>query len=75
MEQENNVLLVHLLKKVDRVEANVSLTRESQVRMEADLKYHIRRTDLLEEEVKEIRWVRSVSRSCLAVLRFLRLIK
>ena len=28
--------------------------RESQIRMEADLKYHIKRTDLLEQKVEQV---------------------
>ena len=33
------------------IENDIQVIRESQIRMEADLKYHIRRTDLLEEKV------------------------
>ena len=32
---------------------DIQLIRESQIRMEADLKYHIRRTDLLEKIVDD----------------------
>tara|TARA_R100000951_G_scaffold98602_2_gene88646 strand:- start:4945 stop:5187 length:243 start_codon:yes stop_codon:yes gene_type:complete len=33
------------------IENDIQVIRESQIRMEADLKYHIRRTDLLEDRV------------------------
>ena len=33
------------------IQNDIQAIRESQIRMEADLKYHIRRTDLLEEKV------------------------
>lgn len=33
---------------------DVKEIRESQIRMEADLKYHIKRTDLLEQKVEQV---------------------
>jgi hypothetical protein len=33
---------------------DVKEIRESQIRMEADLKYHIKRTDLLEQKVDQV---------------------
>lgn len=38
---------------MEEFKRDIQLIRESQIRMEADLKYHIRRTDLLEEQTKE----------------------
>lgn len=36
----------------DEIIKDLKLIRESQIRMEGDLKYHIRRTDLLEGKVE-----------------------
>ena len=33
------------------IKQDIQVIRESQIRMEQDLKYHIKRTDLLEEKV------------------------
>jgi len=33
------------------LEQDIKVIRESQIRMEQDIKYHIKRTDLLEEKV------------------------
>lgn len=33
------------------IEQDIKVIRESQIRMEQDIKYHIKRTDLLEEKV------------------------
>ena len=33
------------------IEQDIKVIRESQIRMEQDIKYHIKRTDLLEERV------------------------
>ena len=33
------------------IKDDIQAIRESQIRMEADIKYHIKRTDLLEERV------------------------
>lgn len=33
------------------IREDIQAIRESQIRMEADIKYHIKRTDLLEERV------------------------
>jgi len=35
------------------IREDIQTIRESQIRMEADLKYHIKRTDLLEEKVNK----------------------
>lgn len=36
---------------MDDIKKDIKEIRESQIRMESDLKYHIRRTDLLERDV------------------------
>lgn len=36
---------------MDDLKKDIKEIRESQIRMESDLKYHIRRTDLLERDV------------------------
>ena len=35
------------------IKQDIQVIRESQIRMEQDLKYHIKRTDLLEEKVNK----------------------
>ena len=35
------------------IQQDLKVIRESQIRMEQDLKYHIKRTDLLEEKVNK----------------------
>ena len=35
------------------IREDIQVIRESQIRMEADLKYHIKRTDLLEQKVEK----------------------
>lgn len=35
------------------IEQDIKVIRESQIRMEQDIKYHIKRTDLLEERVEK----------------------
>lgn len=35
------------------IEQDIRVIRESQIRMEQDIKYHIKRTDLLEERVNK----------------------
>jgi hypothetical protein len=39
------------------IQESLQEIRESQVRMESDLRYHIRRTDLLEHQIQEQRAV------------------
>ena len=36
---------------VDEIKKDIRTIRESQIRMEGDLKYHIKRTDVLEAKV------------------------
>ena len=38
---------------MDELKQDIKVIRESQIRMEQDLKYHIKRTDLLEQKVEE----------------------
>lgn len=72
-------LLIHILEKVDKLEEHVGHIRESQVRMEGDVKYHIKRTDLLEEKVdllsKVVGWLAAPISLIRAVLRWLKLLK
>lgn len=35
------------------IQQDIKVIRESQIRMEQDIKYHIKRTDLLEERVEK----------------------
>jgi len=35
------------------IKQDIQVIRESQIRMEQDIKYHIKRTDLLEEKVNK----------------------
>lgn len=39
---------------MEELKKDVKIIRESQIRMESDLKYHIKRTDLLEDKINEI---------------------
>ena len=54
------ILIVGLIKllengtvDMDEIKQDVKVIRESQIRMEQDIKYHIKRTDLLEEKVNK----------------------
>lgn len=79
MEKQNNALLVHLLEKVDRVEEHVGAIREDMAEAKADWRYHIKRTDLLEDLVKDLqKGVNILLIPILAarsVLRYLKIIK
>ena len=39
------------------IKETINEIKESQIRMEADLRYHIKRTDLLEHQIQEQRTV------------------
>ena len=39
---------------MEELKKDVKTIRESQIRMEADLKYHIKRTDILEDKIGDI---------------------
>lgn len=54
MDQEHFELLKGIDVKVDNIKDKVHNIELVQVRIENDLKYHIKRTDLLEEKVLEI---------------------
>ena len=41
-------------KKLEEIHADVIQTRESQIEIQKDLEYHIKRTDLLEESVEKV---------------------
>lgn len=45
----------YLLQRLDKIQEDIGHIRDSQGRTEGDLKYHIRRTDLLEDMQKEMR--------------------
>ena len=53
---------------LNELKKDVKVIRESQIRMEGDLKYHIRRTDLLEDAVENQRKLLEP----MVVFRFLR---
>ena len=53
-ENDHTILLVNIDKKVDEVKDKLHSIETTQVRMEGDLRYHIKRTDLLEEQVELI---------------------
>jgi hypothetical protein len=86
MSQENNTLLVHILDKVDKIEDHVANIRTDQVLMgrdmvdiKEDLRYHIKRTDLLESQVKSNTDILDVMvwpwRALCFVLKLLKLMK
>lgn len=54
MDQEHFELLKGIDVKVDNIKDKVHNIELVQVRIENDLKYHIKRTDLLEQKVLEI---------------------
>ena len=39
---------------MEELKKDVKTIRESQIRMESDLKYHIKRTDILEDKIEVI---------------------
>lgn len=51
-ENNHTTLLINIDKKVDEVKDKLHIIEVVQTRMESDLKYHIKRTDLLEEQVE-----------------------
>lgn len=48
---ESIKLLENGTVKMEDLKQDIKVIRESQIRMEQDLKYHIKRTDLLEQKV------------------------
>jgi len=54
MEDNHLSLLVNIDQKVDEVKDKLHGIEVIQSRMESDLKYHIKRTDLLENRVETI---------------------
>jgi len=52
MEREQVDLLVTIDNKVDQVKDKLHSIELVQARMESDLKYHIKRTDLLENQIE-----------------------
>jgi hypothetical protein len=39
---------------IDAMEKELKLIRESQIRMEADIHYHIKRTDIIEDRTEKL---------------------
>jgi hypothetical protein len=76
MEKE---MLIHMLQKMDSLAENVGQIKESQARTEMDIKYHIKRTDLLEEAVGMLKRQVDLLMTPVAlvskILRYIRLIK
>lgn len=54
MENRNLDILITIDSKVDEVKEKLHSIEITQTRMESDLKYHIKRTDLLEDKILEI---------------------
>jgi hypothetical protein len=54
MENNDLNILLNIDSKVDDVRDRIHSIELTQTRMESDLKYHIKRTDLLEEKIFEI---------------------
>jgi hypothetical protein len=54
MENNNTEILVSIDSKVDQVKDKLHSIEIVQTRIESDLKYHIKRTDLLEDQVVSI---------------------
>ncbi len=52
--EDHTELLIRIESKVDEVKEKLHSIELVQGRMEGDLKYHIKRTDLLEEQVSKI---------------------
>jgi len=52
--KDHTELLIRIDSKVDEVKEKLHGIELVQGRMEGDLKYHIKRTDLLEEQVSKI---------------------
>lgn len=52
MEKNHTELLVSIDSKVDQVKDKLHSIELVQTRMEGDLKYHIKRTDLLESQIE-----------------------
>ena len=48
-----NKAYVNGIVSMKEIEQDIKVIRESQIRMEQDIKYHIKRTDLLEERVQK----------------------
>lgn len=79
MDKQNNEILVHLLEKVDKIHEDVVAVRVDQAEIKVDLRYHIKRTDLLETLVKELQKAVNIllipATIIKAVLRWFRIIK
>lgn len=54
MEKKHLDVLINIDNKIDDVKNHIHSVELIQTRMESDLKYHIKRTDLLEDKLFEI---------------------
>lgn len=76
---KHETMLVHILEKVDKIQADVAAVRVDQQEIKSDLRYHIKRTDLLEEMVKglqkKIGWLAAPVDLIRSVLQWLKLMK
>lgn len=70
---------VHILQRLDKIQEDVGHIRESQIRTEIDVKYHIKRTDILEDIViemkKQVGWLAAPVNMVRALLRWFKLIR
>jgi hypothetical protein len=52
---KDETMLMHILEKLEKTREDIGDIKASQARMEVDVRHHIKRTDLLEETVKELK--------------------
>lgn len=76
---KNDDVMLHLLNKLDSIKEDIAEIKLSQARTELDVAHHIKRTDLLEDMVKELKkivdWLAAPIYLTRFVLKALRLIK
>lgn len=71
MEKDHITLLVNIDQKVDEVKDKLHNIEIVQTRMEGDLKYHIKRTDLLEDQIELMNKKSEPSQAIQTVLKYL----
>ena len=78
MESRDLDILITIDSKVDEVKEKLHSIEITQTRMESDLKYHIKRTDLLEgkvfeidEKIKPVETVKELSFSVFKLVSFI----
>lgn len=78
METNDLELLISIDNKIDGVKEKMHSIEVTQTRMESDLKYHIKRTDLLEEKIFEmdekIKPVESAKSATTGLIKFIALL-